>query len=64
MTARRAVPQSDARDIRRATELEVKDVLACLRESLRDAGFACALALLLAQNEHDADRTEELHRWQ
>lgn len=64
MSARTAVPQPDARDTRRATELEVKEVLACLRESLRDSGFGCALALLLAQSERDAIRNEERHRWQ
>lgn len=57
-----APPQPNARD-KRATELEVKEVLGCLAESLRDAAFAWALALLIAHHEHDAERTEE-HRWQ
>jgi hypothetical protein len=54
-----ASQQPDARDVGRATELDVKEVLACVQESLRDSGFGCALVLLLAQNEHDTVLTQE-----
>jgi hypothetical protein len=37
-------------------EAEVQEVLACLRESLRDPAFAGALALLLAMDGRDAER--------
>jgi hypothetical protein len=48
--------QPDARDIRCATELEVKEVLACLWEMVRDPAFATALVGLLAVNEHEPER--------
>jgi hypothetical protein len=37
-------------------EVEMEEVLACLWESLRDAGFASALVLLLAINKRDGNR--------
>ena len=40
---------------------EVREILSCLRESLGDPAFAGALALLLAQDEHDARRALPKH---
>jgi hypothetical protein len=45
-------PQPDARDIGCATELEVKEVLACLQETLRDSAFASELALLAMNSRY------------